>query len=309
MALISVVAPCFNEAENVVELHERLAKVFDRHPAHSFEIIFIDNASTDNCANVIKDIIRRDNRVRLIVNNRNFGHIRSPCYGILQARGDAVVLIAADLQDPPEVLDDFIKQWEAGFRIVVAVKSGVEESRIVHLIRSAYYRLLSVTSEDQIIEHYTGFGMYDRSVVEILRSLNDPYPYLRGIIANLGFEIARVPFFKPTRKRGVSKSNLYALYDIAMLGITSHSRVPLRLAIFLGFLFGMMSFATGMVYLIRKLLYWNSFTIGEAPTVIGLAMLGSIQLCFIGLLGEYLLAINTRLQNMPMVIERERVNF
>lgn len=309
MALISVVAPCYNEEANIAELHRRLKEVFASMPAHRFEIIFIDNASEDGTVAAIKHIAKEDPAVKLIVNARNFGHIRSPMYGLMQAQGDAVVLMATDLQDPPELLREFVAKWEAGFRIAVAVKEGVEESAFFHALRSLYYRMLSRISEGEVIEHFTGFGLYDKTVIQALREYNEPYPYLRGIITELGFKIAKVPFFKPTRKRGISKNNVYTLYDMAMLGITSHSRLPLRLAIFTGFGFGFVGMALAVFYLIRKLLYWDAFSMGQAPLLIGLLMFCSIQLFFIGLLGEYILAINGRTQRRPLVVEAERVNF
>ena len=307
--LISIVAPCFNEQENIVELHKRLSDVFARLPAYAFEVIFIDNCSTDNTAALIKSIIEQDRRIKLIVNARNFGHIRSPYYGMIQAQGDAVILMATDLQDPPELIADFIAKWEAGSQVVAAVKDKVDESWLFGTMRKCYYRLLTRISEAPVIEHFTGFGLYDKSVVRILRECYEPYPYLRGMIADMGFSIATVQFHKPTRKRGISKNNLYTLYDMAMLGITNHSRVPLRMAIFIGITCAALSLLGSMYYLVMKLLYWDFFSIGQAPTVIGLAMLGSFQLCFIGLLGEYILAMNTRVQKRPLVVERERVNF
>jgi glycosyltransferase involved in cell wall biosynthesis len=309
MAFISVVAPCYNEEANIAELYRRLKDVFAQLPQHYFEIIFIDNCSEDHTVARIKEIAAQDPQVKLIVNARNFGHVRSPVYGMMQAYGDAVILMATDLQDPPELLLDFVKQWEEGYRIVVAVKDGVEESKLFHALRGFYYRFLASISEGEVIEHFTGFGLYDQSVINVLRETNEPYPYLRGIITELGFKIAKVPFFKPMRKRGLSKNNLYTLYDMAMLGITSHSRLPLRFAIFAGFGFGFIGMLLALFYLVLKLLYWQAFSMGQAPMLIGLLMFCSIQLFFIGLLGEYILAINARTQKRPLVIESERVNF
>lgn len=309
MKLISIVAPCYNEAENIAELYRRLSDVFSQLPQYHFEILFIDNSSEDGTVAIIKELAAQDKRVKLIVNARNFGHVRSPYYGILQAHGDAVILMATDLQDPPEMVLKFVKEWEAGFRIAVAVKDGVEESRLFHALRGLYYSMLQKISDSEVIQHFTGFGLYDKSVVEILRDCNEPYPYLRGIIAELGFKIARVPFFKPARKRGLSKNNLYTLYDMAMLGITSHSRLPLRMAIFSGFAFGFVGFVAAFIYLILKLLFWDNFPMGQAPTLIAILIFCSVQLFFIGLIGEYILAINARTQKRPLVIESERVNF
>ncbi len=308
MKKISIITPCYNEEENVNELHERIKTVM-LESKYEYEHIFIDNASTDQTANLIREIISKDKHVRAILNLRNFGHIRSPYYGLLQAKGDAVIILASDFQDPPERISDFINKWECGYKVVIGVKTKSNESGLFYLLRTLYYRVLRKLSEVELIEHYTGFGLYDQQVIEILRQFNDPYPYFRGLIADIGFPIARIEFVQPTRKRGVTKNNFYTLYDLAMLGLTGYTKIPLRLAAMLGFVAAVMSFLVGLVYLIYKLIFWTEFSVGLAPAVIGLFFLGSVQLIFLGVMGEYIGAIYTQVIHRPLVIEKERINF
>jgi polyisoprenyl-phosphate glycosyltransferase len=309
MKLISIITPCFNEEDNVHELHSRLVSVRQQLPGYDFEHIFIDNASTDQTVERVKEIISFDPAVRLIVNSRNFGHIRSPYYGILQGAGDAVVCMASDLQDPPELIPDMVRAWESGYRVVAGVKRRSRESKAMWLIRSAYYRLARKMADVQLLEHFTGFGLYDRSVIDILRTLDDRYPYFRGLVAEIGFEVARVPYDQPGRERGITKNNFYTLYDMAMLGITSHSKIPIRLATMVGFALSIISFLISLTYLILKLVLWDRFQLGTAPLLIGMFFLGSVQIFFIGLIGEYVAAIHTQVLRRPLVVERERVNF
>jgi glycosyltransferase involved in cell wall biosynthesis len=309
MKLISIVTPCFNEAENVGELHARLKSVRDELPQYRFEHIFIDNASTDDTVARIKSLISIDPAVRLIVNTRNFGHIRSPYYAVMQATGDAVVCMASDLQDPPELLPEMIRTWEKGFRVVAGVKSVSRESKAMWIVRSLYYRVARKMADVPLLEHFTGFGVYDRSVIDILRGMDDPYPYFRGLIAEMGFEIARVPYDQPGRKRGITKNNFYTLYDLAMLGIVNHSKIPIRLATMAGFALSLISFLISLTYLILKLVLWDQFQLGTAPLLIGMFFFGSVQIFFIGLIGEYVASIHTQVKGRPLVVERERVNF
>lgn len=309
MKLISIVCPCLNEAENVDSLYERIAGVFAHLPNYGYEIIFIDNASTDATASKIKALIERDPAVRLIVNARNFGHIRSPMHALMQARGAAVIAMASDLQDPPELIPDFLSKWESGFRIVVGVKPQSEETPLMFILRRLYYRTIGRIADVKLIPNFTGFGLYDRSIIDYLRTLDDPYPYFRGIIAEMGFEYAAIPYIQPRRLLGITKNNFYTLYDLAMLGITSHSKVPLRVATMSGFALSLLSLAVALGYLVAKLLYWNSFSMGMAPMVIGLFFFGSVQLFFIGILGEYIGAIHTQVLKRPLVVEKERYNF
>lgn len=309
MKTISIVTPCFNEEANIEKLYESVKAVLVDIPNYSYELIFIDNASTDNTVNKIKALVQVDNNVRLIVNARNFGHIRSPYYGLMQAKGDAVILIASDLQDPPELIIEFLEKWESGFKIVAGVKTTSDESKVFFMIRKAYYALVKRISDIKLISNFTGFGLYDREVIDIMRRLDDPYPYLRGLVCEIGFDIAQVTFNQPTRKRGVTKNNFYTLYDIAMLGITSHSKVPLRLAVFGGFCLSALSLVLAFLYLILKLLAWDQFEFGTAPLLIGLFFFSSVQLFFLGLLGEYVGSIHTQILRRPLVVEKERVNF
>lgn len=309
MKTISIVTPCFNEEENVRELAARVAQVFAGLPQYQYEHIFIDNASTDQTVPILKEIAASDQRVKIIINARNFGHIRSPFYGLLQAGGDAAILLVADFQDPPELVVEFLRKWEEGFKIVVAIKKGSEEAKPMFAVRRLYYNLVSRLSDVELLKDFYGFGLYDRRIVEILRTVPDPYPYFRGLICDIGFEKARVEFHQPVRKRGITKNNFYDLYDVAMLGMTNHSKVPLRLATMVGFAMGFLSLLVGLVYLVGKLVFWSSFSIGVAPMVIGLFFVGSVQLFFLGIVGEYVGAICTQVLKRPLVIEKERINF
>lgn len=307
--LISIVTPCYNEGENVEELVRRIRAVMSQFAQYDYEHLLIDNNSQDDTVEKIKALAARDSHVRLIVNSRNFGHIRSPVHAIFQARGDAVIGMASDLQDPPEMIPDFIKHWAAGFKVVIGVKPKSRETPLMFLLRRSYYRLLGKMSDTPLIENFTGFGLYDREVIATIRDLDDPYPYFRGLIAELGYTRAEIPFEQPRRVRGVTKNNFYTLYDLAMLGITSHSKLPLRLATMGGFALSFLSLLIAFGYGVAKLLFWNSFSLGIAPLVVGLFFFGSVQLFFIGLLGEYIGAIHTHIMKRPLVVEKERVNF
>lgn len=307
---ITIVSPCYNEEPNVRELHRRLSAVAMQLPQYDFNFLFVDNASQDRTVAVLRELAAEDPRVKVIVNARNFGHLRSPMHGFLQAEGDAVGFVASDLQEPPELFIEMIREWEKGFPTVAAVKNTSDENPLMYRIRTAYYRLVARLANVQVIEHYTGFGLYDRSVVEHLRTgYRDPYPYFRGMIAELGLPYATVFYNQARRERGITKNNWYTLYDIAMLGITNLSRVPLRVVIFAGFISAMLSFLAGMFYLIYKLIFWSSFNVGVAPLVLGLFFMGSIQLIAIGIIGEYVGSIHTFAQNRPLVTERERINW
>ena len=307
---LSIITGTFNEEGNVGELYERICKTFiDELPNYTFELIVIDNASTDKTVGILKEIALKDKRLKIIVNNRNFGHIRSAYHAFLQAKGEAVIAMVSDLQDPPELIPQFVKRWEEGFKIVLAQKTNSEESPLFFLIRNIYYKIINHLSEIELVENATGFGLYDRRVVEDIRTINDPYPYIRGMICDLGYEKAWIPFTQPARKRGITKNNFYTLWDMAMLGITNHSKVPLRLATFAGFCVGTFSFFVAAAYLVYKLLFWSSFQVGTAPLVIGMFFIGAVQLFFIGLLGEYIGSIHTQVLRRPLVTEKERVNF
>ncbi|MBH3428770.1 glycosyltransferase family 2 protein [Pseudomonas alkylphenolica] len=306
--LISIVTPCYNEEANIDELYQRIVDVMSRLD-YDYEHIFIDNCSTDGSIEKLRGLAAQDSRVKLILNARNFGHIRSPYYALLQAKGDACVLIASDLQDPPEMIEEFIKKWEEGFKTVLAVKPESEESALMFLVRKAYYRFITRISEVPLVKNATGAGLFDRVVLEILRKIDDPYPYFRGLLCEIGFPIATVPFKQPRRQRGITKNNFYTLYDIAMLGITNHSKVPLRLMVMGGGLLAMLSLLIAFGFLVAKLVFWNSFQLGVAPLLISLFFFSSVQILFLGMLGEYLGSVHTQMRNMPLVVEAERVNF
>ena len=308
MKLISIVTPCYNEEANIEEIYQQVKQVLANQP-YSYEHIFIDNASSDRSLEILKQIAKKDKNVKVIVNTRNFGHIRSPFYALLQAKGDAVISLASDFQDPPEMIVDFIKKWEEGAKIVVGVKKQSREFPLMFSVRKLFYRLIGGLSEIKLISNFTGFGLYDKSVIDILKETDDPYPYFRGLISDIGFNIAEIEYIQPKRKRGRTKNNFYTLYDMAMLGITNHSRVPLRLATMLGFSLSLICILIAFGYFIYKLMFWERFSVGIAPLVIGLFFFASVQLFFIGILGEYIGSIHTQVLKRPLVIEKERINF
>lgn len=309
MKLISIMTPCFNEEDNVREVYDQVKQVFVSLTEYNYEHIFIDNASSDRTVEILKSIARQDHQVKIIVNTRNFGHIRSPYHALLEAQGDAVISIVADLQDPPEMIVEFLSKWEQGYKVVVGVKTASQESRLMFAIRKLYYNLVRNLSEIDLIKNFTGFGLYDHKVIEILREIDDPYPYFRGLISDIGYEIYKIEYTQPKRKRGITKNNFYTLYDIAMLGITNHSKVPLRLATMTGFVLGGLSLVVALVYFVLKLVLWNQFQAGSAPIVIGLFFFSSVQLFFIGIVGEYVGSIHTQVMKRPLVVEKERINF
>jgi glycosyltransferase involved in cell wall biosynthesis len=307
--LISVVTPCYNEEENVRELSRRIRAVFEDLPGYDFEHILIDNASGDSTPEILRELASEDRRIKVILNTRNFGHIRSPYHGMLQGQGDAVILMASDFQDPPEMVPDFIRKWEEGYKVVMGVKTQSQESAAMYAVRKLYYGLSGRLSEIKLVPNYTGFGLYDRAVIQQLRHIDDPYPYFRGLIADLGYEAASIPFNQPRRKRGITKNNFFTLYDMAMLGVTNHSKVPLRMATMAGFLLSAVSLLIAVGYLFAKLFFWSQFAMGTAPILIGFFFFMSVQLFFIGMIGEYVGAIHTQVLKRPHVIEKERLNF
>jgi len=306
---ISIVTPCYNEEENVEELYNRVRAVMAGIGRYRYEHIFIDNCSQDRTAEILKRIAAADTNVKVIINARNFGHIRSPHHAVLQAGGDAVIGIVADLQDPPEMIPDFIREWEKGYYMVLAVKSASRENPLMFWIRKKYYRLVNRLSSIETFENCTGFGLYDRRVIDVVKTFDDPYPYFRGMIAEIGLPHTTIPFTQPRRARGITKNNFYSLYDIAMLGITNLSKVPLRLVTFSGFVCAAVCILVALGYFVYKLLFWNRFSVGIAPLVIGIFFFSSVQLISVGILGEYIGSIHTHVQKRPLVVERERVNF
>jgi glycosyltransferase involved in cell wall biosynthesis len=308
MKFVSIVTPCFNEADNIEELYQRVAAVMAELP-YTYEHICIDNCSTDGTVARLRSLAKSDPRLRIIINVKNFGHIRSPYHGLLSGNGDAVIGIASDLQDPPELIPQLLEKWEEGFKVVFLVKPRSRESRWMNFLRKSFYRLLSGISDAPLINNATGAGLYDKKIVNILRSLRDPYPYLRGLVAEIGYPIATVPFVQPRRKKGVSKNNFFTLYDMAVLGITSHSKIPLRMMTITGLFLSLVSVGVAIAFFIAKLIYWNYFDLGMAPLLIGLFFFMAIQIFFIGVLGEYVAAVLTYVRRMPHVFELERINF
>jgi len=309
MKTISIVSGCFNEEGNLHEFHARVTAVLKKFPQYDYEIIMADNCSTDNSRSVIRELAAKDKRFKAILNANNFGHIRSPYNAILQASGDAVVALCSDLQDPPEMIETFIQKWDEGYRVVCGVKPKSKENLLMFLVRRLFYRLLATSSDVHQIQNFTGFGLYDRKVIEALKKYNEPYPYFRGLISEIGFKRIELPFVQAVRKHGKTKNNFATLYDTAMTGFVNHTKLPLRLAAFLGFIVAGLSLIAAIVYFIYKLLYWDQFNVGLAPLVIGVFFFSSVQLIFIGIIGEYIGAIWTQVKNKPLVIEEERINF
>lgn len=309
MKLISIVTPCYNEEENVENLYNQVKEVLNKLPEYRYEHIFIDNASKDNTVAILQKIAGTDKNVKVIVNARNFGHIRSPYYGLLQARGDAIILIVSDLQDPPILIEDFVRNWENGYKIVTGVKTKSKENKIMFFLRKVFYNIISKISETDQIKNFTGFGLYDKKFIDVLRDLNEPYPYFRGLIAELGFDRLEIEYTQPKREKGSTKNNFYTLYDMAMLGFVNHSKLPLRLASFIGFATSIFSILVAFGYFIYKLLDWNNFQLGIAPLVIGIFFFGGVQLFFLGVIGEYIGTILTQVKKRPLVIEKFRINF
>ncbi len=306
--LISLVTPCFNEADNVREVYQQVKDVFAQIPAYRYEHIFIDNASTDKTVSILREIAKNDLNVKVIINSRNFGTMNS-YYAMFQCAGDAVIQVVADLQDPPPMIKELIKKWEEGYKIVLAVKNKSEESQFMFMIRKLYYKIYNKVSNIQIVTNFCGFGLYDKTIIDILRNIDDPHPDLRSLICEIGFEKAIINYVQPKRKKGQSKHNLYDLYDQAMHGITRDSIIPLRLASLIGFSVATINLLIALGYFIYKILYWQNFQLGIAPLVIGIFFFGGVQLFFLGVIGEYIGAIFKQVKKRPLVIEKERINF
>ena len=310
MPLLTILTPCFNEEGNVREVYQQVKAEMQTLPGYDYEHLFIDNASKDKTVEILRELAAADKRVKVIVNTRNFGQVRSPYYALLQARGDAVMSCVADLQDPPELIPQFVRKWEEGYKVVIGVKGGSRESWLMRRTRKFYYWLVTRLSSDvELVQNFTGFGLYDREVIEQFRSTGEQYPYLRGLVCDFGYERAEIDYVQPARTQGRTKNDFFSLYDIAMLGITNHSKVPLRLAAMAGFALSLLAMVVALVYLIMKLTMWQTFDLGLAPLVIGVYFLGAVQLFFIGVLGEYIGSIHTQVHKRPLVVERERINF
>ena len=310
MKKISIVTPCYNEEENVEELYRQVKAQFDMlKDKYVYEHIFIDNASTDNTVGELKKLAEADKNVKVIMNAMNFGHIRSPFYGLCQADGDAAMLMVADLQDPPQLIPEFLTQWESGKKVIIGVKNKSKENPLMYAVRSSFYKMIKAISETRQIENFTGFGLYDQSFIRLLREIKDPYPYMRGLVAEYGGDLGEVFYTQPKRFAGKTHQSFYSLYDMAMLGFVNHSKVPLRLASIIGFACALICLLIAIVYLIYKIIWWNEFQVGLAPMLVGLFFFGSVQLFFLGIVGEYVGCILTQVRHRPLVIEKGRINF
>jgi Glycosyltransferases involved in cell wall biogenesis len=307
--VISIVLPCFNEVENVRIISETVVGQMEKLVQYDYEIVFIDNCSTDGTRDELRLICKDNPRIKSIFNAKNFGQFNSPYYGMMQATGDAVILMASDFQDPVEMIPKFVAEWEKGYQIACGIKTSSRESKLLYALRSLYYKTIQKMSSVEQIEHFTGFGLYDKSFIQTMRELNDPMPFLRGIVAELGGSRKEIPYEQPKRRAGKTKNNWYSLYDAAMLSFTSYTKIGLRLATFGGLFAGAISMLIAIVYLVLKLVFWDSFDAGQAPLLIGVFLMGSIQLFFVGFLGEYIININNRVIHRPLVIEQERLNF
>lgn len=307
---ISVMIPCYNEEDNVRPIYEAVCKELQTNcAAYDYEILFIDNKSRDKTRQIIKEICAKDKHVKAIFNTRNFGQFNSPYYGLLQTSGDCSIVLCADFQDPVEMISQFVHEWEKGYKIVIGRKTRSKENSLVYLLRGCYYKLIRKMSSVDMIEQFTGFGLYDKSFVQVMRELKDPTPFMRGIVAELGPERKEIEYVQPQRRAGKTHNNWYSLFDAAMLSFTSYTKVGMRVAEFFGFIVAGLSFLIGLVHLIAKLVAWDSFVAGYAPTMITVFFMGGVQLAFLGFLGEYIMAMNTRIMNRPLVVEEKRINF
>lgn len=310
MKTVSVVVPTYNEEENVVAMAEEVVHIFENELTnYNLELIFIDNFSRDNTRSILRELCRKDERIKCILNAKNFGPFNSPYYGIIQSTGDCTILLCADFQDPVQMIIDFVREWEKGYKIVIGIKTTSNENKLMYFFRSCYYKIIKKMSDIDQIEHFTGFGLYDKSFVKILGDLGDPTPFLRGIVAELGYERKEIPYKQEKRRAGKSSYSLYKLYDAAMLSLTSYTKIGLRLATFTGIICSCISLLIAVIYFVYKLIYWERFAAGTMPILLGIFIFGSVQLFFIGILGEYIMNINIRIMNRPLVIEEERINF
>lgn len=310
MKTISVLIPCYNEEENVEAIAGAVIGVLEKDlPQYDYELVFIDNDSRDNTRSILRRMCGENPRVKAIFNARNFGQFNSPYYGLLQVGGDCVIAMVADFQDPVELIPKYVKAWEEGYKIVIGIKTSSRENPLMYWLRSCYYKMIRKLSDVEQIEHFTGSGLYDREFIEVLRRLDDPTPFLRGIVAELGYKRKEIPYEQPKRRAGKTHNNFYRLYDAAMLSVTSYTKAGLRLATFVGAVSCVLSLLVAFAYLVMKLVWWDRFPAGMAPMLLGMLFLGSVQIFFIGMIGEYVLSINQRVMKRPLVIEEERINF
>ena len=310
MKKVSILIPCYNEEDNVIPMSEAIVNLFTTQlTQYDYELVFIDNDSKDTTRPKLRKICEKNPHIKAIFNAKNFGQFNSPYYGILQTTGDCTISVVCDFQDPIELIPRYLEEWEKGYKIVIGIKTSSKENKLVYGLRTLYYKIIKKFSDVEQIEHFTGSGLYDKEFVQVLRDLKDPTPFLRGIVAELGYKRKEIPYEQPKRRAGKTHNNFFTLYDAAMLSITSYTKVGLRACTFLGMICGTISALIGLIYLILKLLFWNRFAAGMAPILIGMFFLGSLQLFFIGFIGEYISSINRRVMNRPLVVEEERINF
>ncbi len=309
MKKISVLVPCYNEEENVIPISRAIIEQLSLLENYDYEVLFIDNNSKDKTRECLEELCAENKKIKAILNAKNFGQFNSPYYGMLQVTGDCVITMCADFQDPVDMIPKLVKEWENGYQIVCAIKKTSKENKIMRFLRSCYYKLIKKWSDVEQIEHFTGFGLYDRSFIEVLRDLKDPTPFLRGIVAELGYKRKDIPYEQQKRRAGKTSNNFYTLYDAAMLSLTSYTKIGLRIATFLGAIIAGLSVLVAIVYLIMKIINWDNFSAGITPIILGIFFFGSVQLFFIGFIGEYIMSINARIMNRPLVIEEKRLNF
>lgn len=310
MKKVSILIPCYNEQENVRPMSEAIVDLFEKQlTQYDYELLFIDNDSSDQTRPILREICKNNEHIKAIFNAKNFGQFNSPYYGMLQTTGDCTISMVCDFQDPVELIPQYLEAWEQGYKIVIGIKTSSKENPIMYHLRSVYYKMIKKFSDVEQIEHFTGSGLYDKDFIQVLRDLKDPTPFLRGIVAELGYKRKEIPYEQPERRAGKTHNNFLRLYDAAMLSFTSYTKIGLRMATFLGMGCGAISAVIGLIYLIMKLVLWDTFAAGMAPVLIGMLFLGSVQLFFLGFIGEYVLSINQRVMNRPLVIEEERINF
>lgn len=309
MKKISIMVPTYNEEENVKPLTQALVKLLEKKKNYDYEILFIDNDSKDKTREYLREICKQNKKIKAIFNAKNFGQFNSPYYGMQQVTGDCVIVVCADFQDPLYMIDEFIKEWENGYKIVIGIKSKSKENKFIYFLRSCYYKLIKKFSSTEQIEHFTGFGLYDKEFINVLRNLDDSVPFLRGIVAELGYKVKKIEYVQEKRKFGKTHNNFFTLYDAAMLSFTSYTKIGIRVATFSGIFISFICLLIGLFYLIMKLIYWDRFAAGTAPILIGIFFIGALQMMFIGVIGEYILTINQRVMKRPLVVEEERINF
>lgn len=310
MKKISIVVPTYNEEENVIPISQAIIGELEKSlQSYDYELLFIDNCSTDRTQELLRGLCHENQKIKAIFNAKNFGQFNSPFYGLCQSTGDCTILICADFQDPIDMIPRFVTEWENGYKIVSAIKTASKENKVMRFFRDCYYKTIKKMSDVEQIEHFTGFGLYDKKFIEVLRNLDDPTPFLRGIVAELGFKRKEISYEQQKRAAGKTHNNWATLYDAAMLSFTSYTKVGLRVATIIGFVFSAISLCIAIVYFILKLMFWDRFVAGTIPILLAVCILSSVQMFFIGLLGEYILSMNKRIMNRPLVVEEERLNF